>query len=44
MKKKLQEKAPQRYQDLSEEEKNNWQEYGCKQYKNLVEDEKQKAS
>ena len=40
---KLQNKARERYQSLSkgEKEKKN-QQYGCEQYKNLPEDEKQK--
>ena len=34
-------KACERYQDLSEEDKNKKHHYGCKQYKNLSEYEKQ---
>ena len=35
-------KAYEKYQDLSEEEKNKKRQYGCEWYKNLPEDEKQK--
>ena len=38
-KERLQKKARERYQDLSEKEKNKKQQYGCKRYKNLPEDE-----
>ena len=35
-------KRRERYQDLSEEEKERKRQYGHKRYKNLLEDEKQK--
>ena len=38
----LKKKAYEKYQDLSEEEKNKKRQYGCEWYKNLPEDEKQK--
>ena len=34
--------ASERYRNLSEEEKNKKQKYGCKRYKNPPKDEKQK--
>ena len=40
--KKVSKKSPERYQNLSEEEKIKKRGYGCKQYKNLLEDGKQK--
>ena len=39
---KASKKACDRYQDLSEEEKNKRQKYGCKQYNNLPGVEKQR--
>ena len=42
-KERLQEKARERYQNLSKEEKDKNQHYGCERYKNLSEDEKQKS-
>ena len=41
-KKGFNKKAHERYQDLSEEQKNKKQKYSRKQYKNLSEDEKQR--
>ena len=41
-KERLQKRAPQRYQDLSEEEKEKKQEYGRERYKDFLEDEKQR--
>ena len=41
-KEKIHKKSRKRYQNLTEEEKNKKQEYGCERYKNLSEDEKQK--
>ena len=38
-KKRLQEKACERHQNLSKEEKKMWQ-YGCERYKNPLEDKK----
>ena len=40
----LQKKGRERYQDLSEKEKNKKQKYGCEQFKNLPQHEKTKAS
>ena len=37
-------RSPERYQNLSEEEKHKKREYGCKRYKNLSENEKQKLA
>ena len=41
-KERLQEKARERYQNLSKEEKEKKRQYGRERYKNLSEDEKQK--
>ena len=37
---RLQKKSCERYQDLSEEEKNKKHQYVCKRYRNLSEEEK----
>ena len=41
-KERLHRKSRQKYQSLSEEEKNKKREYGRERYKNLTEDEKQR--
>ena len=40
----LQEKACERYQSLCRKKKKKKQQYGCKQYKNIQEDEKQRLA
>ena len=40
-KERLQEKVLERHQNLSEEKKNKKHQYGCEQYKNLHEDQKE---
>lgn len=42
MSKKNQKKSCERYQDVTEEEKNKKREYGRERYRNLFENEKQK--
>ena len=39
---RLLKKAHERYQNISKEEKEKKQQYGCERYKNLSKDEKQK--
>ena len=41
-KERLQEKAREKYQNLSKEEKEKNRQYGCERYKHLSEDEKNK--
>ena len=41
-KERLQEKACERYQNISKEEKEKRQQYGSERHKNVLEDEKQK--